>query len=98
MKLYAKQKFEIYAKKNAKQKFAFHHQRNDFNNSFTSWFIIKGSRTIAPHPSKKKKKKKKLPPTPKLTLSQSQTLTEWQFLSGATVWLPPSLKPTLILT
>ena len=61
MKSYAKQKFEIYAKKNAKQKFAFHHQRNDFNNSFTSWFIIKGSRTIAPHPPKKKKKKKNCP-------------------------------------
>ena len=27
------------------------HQRNDFNNSFTSLFIIKGSRTTAPPPS-----------------------------------------------
>ena len=55
MKSYAKQKFEIYAKKNAKQKFALHHQRNDFNNSFTSLFIIKGSRTITPPPPQNQK-------------------------------------------
>ena len=82
MKLYAKQKFEIYAKKNAKQKFAFHHQRNDFNNSFTSWFIIKGSRTIAPHPSKKKKKKKKCPQPQNKTKAKAKTKPSDNFCRG----------------
>ena len=34
----------------------------------------------------------KLPPTPKLTLSQTLTLTGGQFFSRAIVWLPPNPK------
>ena len=34
----------------------------------------------------------KLPPTPKLTLTQSLTLTRGQFSFGAIVWLPPNPK------
>ena len=39
-------------------------------------------------------------PTPKLTLTQTLTLTRVQFFSGAIVWLvsPPTLKLTLTLT
>ena len=40
----------------------------------------------------------KLPPTPKLTPSQTLTLTGGQLFSGAIVWLPPTLKLTLTLT
>ena len=39
--------------------------------------ITLGSSTIAP-------------PTPKLTLTQTVTLTRGQFSSGAIVWLPPN--------
>ena len=40
------------------------------------------------------------PTTPKLTLTQTLTLTRMQFFSGAIVWLvsPPTLKLTLTLT
>ena len=40
----------------------------------------------------------KLPPTPKLTLSQTLTLTGEQCFSSAIVWLPPPLPPTVKLT
>ena len=36
------------------------------------------------------------PPTPKLTLSQTLTLTGGQFSLGAIVWLPPTLKLTIV--
>ena len=39
-----------------------------------------------------------LPPTPKLTLTQTLTLTRGQFSTMAIVWLPPTLKLTLTLT
>ena len=42
--------------------------------------------------------RRKLPPIPKLTLSQTLTLTKGQPFLGAIVWLPPTLKPTLTLT
>ena len=42
------------------------------------------SRTITP--------KENCPPTPKLTLSQTLTLTGGQFSLGAIVWLPPNPK------
>ena len=39
------------------------------------------------------------PPIPKLTLTQTLTLTRVQFSSGAIIWLPPpTLKLTLTLT
>ena len=43
-----------------------------------------GSRTIAPEEN--------CPSTPKLTLSQTLTLTRGQFSSWAIVWLPPNPK------
>ena len=36
----------------------------------------------------------KCPPTPKLTLSQTLTLTRGQFFLGTIVWLPPNPKTT----
>ena len=33
-----------------------------------------------------------LPPTPKLIITQTLTLTGWQFSSATSVWLPPNSK------
>ena len=58
-----------------------------------------GSRTIAPPPPNcPRGNLPPLPPTPKLTLTQTLTLTRGQFSTMAIVWLPPTLKLTLTLT
>ena len=59
---------------------------NSLQSFFQQWFSqdIQGSRTIAP--------KENCPPTPKLTLSQTLTLTEGQSSSVAIVWLSPNPK------
>ena len=60
-----------------------------------------GSRTIAPPlptPNCPRGNLPPLPPTPKLTLTQTLTLTRGQFSTMAIVWLPPTLKLTLTLT
>ena len=48
------------------------------------FLFLNGSRTIVPDEN--------CPPTPKLTLSQTLTLTGGQFFSGAIVSLPPNPK------
>ena len=53
-------------------------------------YLQEGSRAIAAEEN--------CPPTPKLTLTQTLTLTRGQFYLGAIVWLSPTLKLTLTLT
>ena len=59
------------------------HQRNDFNNSFTSLFIIKGSRTTAPPP----------PPPPPQKKSQKQM--KWMQIKYVYMFIKTSKKQIL---